>query len=346
MIDFSKVTITAEMLQIIADIDEFKGSWELLGKIAPDRLTALKKVSIVKSTGSSTRIEGSKLTDEEVEKLLSSIDKNCLQTRDEQEVAGYGFVCEEVFKSFEHMPFTENTIKHLHSWLLKFSEKDEHHKGNYKKIANQIEAFGADGKSLGVIFKTADPFETPMKMQTLISWTNESLNNKTLHPLLVIGIFVLFFLAIHPFQDGNGRLSRILTSLLLLKAGYLYVSFSSLENIIEENKESYYLSLRKTQKTLAQKEDFLPWLTFFLKCLQKQKIYIEEKMKRERKILMLPKLSEEILNLVQEHGHLNITNLFMFTRANRNTLKKHLQNLVKNNHLSKSGKGKATRYFI
>jgi Fic family protein len=263
-------------------------------------------------------------------------------------VAGYAYVCEEIFQGFEAIGFTENIIKQLHSWLLKFSEKDKRHRGEYKKVSNNVEAFDANGKSLGVIFATATPFETPLKMQELVLWTQERLEQKNLHPLLVIGIFIVVFLAIHPFQDGNGRLSRILTTLLLLKSGYHYVPYSSLESVIERNKESYYLALRRTQGSLQSAAyNFEPWILFFLRALQKQKIYLEQKISREKMIaLHVAKLSGQIIDLVHEHGRLGINDIEKMTGANRNTIKKHLANLVAQGNIVRLGNGRATWYAL
>lgn len=344
----SKIQITQEMLSLIAEIDEFKGAWKLFGRLAPERLQALRKVATIESIGSSTRIEGSKLSDREVEQLLSKLETYSFSSRDEQEVAGYAYVCEEVFQRFESIPFSENIIKQLHEWLLRFSDKDQRHRGEYKKLSNHVEAFDPSGKSLGVIFATASPFETPMKMEELIFWTREQLETKLLHPLLAIGIFIVAFLAIHPFQDGNGRLSRVLTTLLLLKSGYLYVPYSSLESIIENNKESYYLALRRTQGSLETEcPDFNPWLTFFLRGLQKQKLYLEQKLLREKMLYgHLSELSSKILIFLQEHGRLNITEIEKMTQANRNTLKKYLSDLVKKEQIIRLGKGRASWYTL
>lgn len=298
MWDSSKIVITPEMLSLIAQIDEFKGAWQLLGRLAPDRLMQLKKVATIESIGSSTRIEGSKLSDSEVEKLLSQLDTRAIGSRDEQEVAGYAYVCEELFESFESMSFTENMIKQLHGWLLKFSEKDQRHRKEYKKLSNNVEMFDEQGRSIGIIFETTSPFETPLKMQELVFWTKEQLEQRTLHPLMIVGIFVVIFLAIHPFQDGNGRLSRVLTTLLLLKAGYYYAPYSSLESIIERSKESYYLALRKTQGTLkSEPPDFNPWLLFFLRALHKQKVHLEHKVAREK--ILMTQLSEVGFKIIQ-----------------------------------------------
>lgn len=336
------------MLSLVAEIDEFKGAWQLFGRLTPEKLNQVKKVATIESIGSSTRIEGSKLTDREVERLLTTISAGSFVSRDEQEVAGYAYVYEEIFQGFESIDLSENVIKHLHGWLLKFSDKDQRHRGHYKMVSNNVEAFDETGQSLGVIFETAAPFDTPFQMQELIFWTATQLEEKTFHPLLIIGAFIVVFLAIHPFQDGNGRLSRILTTLLLLKSGYLYVPYSSLESIIERNKESYYLALRRTQSSLkSAAPDFGPWLLFFLRALQKQKVHLEQKVAREKTLLLhMPELSSKVLQLVYEHGRLTISECVEMTGVNRNTLKKHLSDLVLSGALLRLGKGKGTWYTL
>ena len=252
--DIRSLVITPELLKLISGIDEFKGVWSVMRSLTPDRLQSLRKVATIESIGSSTRIEGSKLTDEQIETLLGGVTTKSFVTRDEQEVAGYAEVMEAVFDNHNQIQLTENYIKQLHSILLRHSTKDERHRGEYKKHPNSVEAFDESGKSLGMVFETATPFDTPRKMQELLSWAREALDDKSYHPLIVVGIFKVIFLAIHPFQDGNGRLSRALVTLLLLKAGYLYIPYSSLESIIEKNKDAYYLALRRTQKTLGGEE--------------------------------------------------------------------------------------------
>src|SRR6266568_1966575 len=234
--EIRNITITPEILKLIAEIDEFKGRWKVMESLAPEKLTSLRRIATIESVGSSTRIEGAKLSDREVEKLLSGVKAKSFASRDEQEVAGYADAMDMVFESFESIAITENHIKQLHGVLLKYSSKDQEHRGHYKKVPNHVEAFGPDGKSLGVVFETATPFETPAWMkEELVDWFNESVSEETHHPLILIGIFIVAFLAIHPFKDGNGRLSRILTTLLLLRAGYGYVPYSSMEGIIEAN---------------------------------------------------------------------------------------------------------------
>ncbi len=347
-INTSTLKVTNEILSLISEIDEFKGAWRAIGRIAPERLTSLRRVATIESVGSSTRIEGAKLTDREVEKLLSNIEIKSFTSRDEQEVAGYADAMEIVFSNWEAVDLTENHIKQVHRDLLKFSNKDERHRGEYKSLPNHVEAFGEDGENLGVVFQTASPFDTPRLMTELIDWARANLKTREIHPLLVIAVFVVVFLEIHPFQDGNGRISRILTALLLLRAGYAYVPFSSLESIIEQSKEGYYRALRRTQGTIrTDQPDWQPWVIYFLKALKQHKDRLEGKIERERLILGdLPELSVQILNLVREHGRISVGDAANATGASRNTVKDHIRALTENNHLERHGAGRGTWYSL
>jgi Fic family protein len=348
MIATESLTITAEILALIAEIDEFKGAWRALGTLAPERLNALRHVATIESIGSSTRIEGSKLSDREIERLLTNVQIQPFSSRDAQEVAGYAKVMETVFESWADIPITENHIKQLHRDLLSFSDKDERHRGQYKSSPNNVAAFNEAGEQIGVVFETATPFDTPFRMKELIEWLTETREEGRLHPLLVLGIFVVAFLAIHPFHDGNGRLSRILTTTILLQAGYAYVPYSSLESIIEQSKEAYYLALRQTQGTIhTENPDWQPWLLFFLRALQKQKRNLAAKIERE-KIMMtaLPELSVRIVDHARQHGRVTISEMVRLTGANRNTMKQHLRRLVELGHLKQYGARKGTWYGL
>src|SRR5580704_5256895 len=302
--EIRNITITPEILKLIAEIDEFKGRWKVMESLAPEKLTTLRRIATIESVGSSTRIEGAKLSDREVEKLLSGVKARSFASRDEQEVAGYADAMDMVFESFESITITENHISQLHGVLLKYSSKDQEHRGHYKKVPNHVEAFGPDGKSLGVVFETATPFETPGWMKELVNWFNESVGEETQHPLILIGVFIVVFLAIHPFKDGNGRLSRVLTTLLLLRAGYGYVPYSSMESIIERNKDGYYLALRRTQQAIRKEEQsWEPWLAFYFKTMAKQKDNLASKVNDEQALrASLPALSRQILELTKRRG--------------------------------------------
>lgn len=344
----STLEITPEILALIAEIDEFKGAWRAIGRIAPERLASLRRVATIESIGSSTRIEGAKLTDREVERLLSNLEVKSFGSRDEEEVAGYADAMETVFAHWASITLTENHIRQLHRDLLKYSGKDERHRGEYKTLSNSVEAFGPDGKSLGVVFETASPFDTPHLMAELVGWTRVSLRDAKLHPLLVTAIFVVVFLEIHPFQDGNGRLSRILTTLLLLRSGYAYVSYSSLESVIEQSKEGYYLALRSTQGTIrTDQPDWQPWVVYFLRALRQQKERLNQRIERERLVLGdLPELSVRLLELASEHGRLTVADAAKLTETSRNTIKDHIKALVEAGHLARHGAGRGTWYSL
>lgn len=339
--------ILPEHIKIISEIDEFKGKWQALSNLAPDRLAMLKHVATIESVGSSTRIEGARLTNSEVEKLLSGILVNSFKSRDEEEVAGYAEAMELVFESYDQIQADENHIKQLHKLLLKHSSKDARHRGEYKKLANNVEAFDENGNSLGIIFETTSPFDTPFMMSDLMDWFNEEWQKREYHPLLIIAIFLVHFLAIHPFQDGNGRLSRIITSLMLLKTGYFYVPFSSLERIIEDNKEQYYLVLRRAQTTLYTDNSKLnDWILFFLESLRQQVLILESKIDIEKILAKLPPLSQDILHIARQHGKVVVRDAQRITGANRNTIKAHITKLVQNGQLERAGKGKGTWYKL
>ena len=348
ILNATTIQITPEILGIISEIDEFKGAFRALGTLAPDRLSALRRVATIESIGSSTRIEGSKLTDREVERLLSNLEIKSFATRDEQEVAGYAQVMDLLFSAADDISITQNHIKQLHRDLLIHSEKDAWHRGDYKTSSNSIAAFDEDGRQIGVVFETATPFDTPRLMAELVAWLNAERERRLLHPLLLTALFTVVFLEIHPFQDGNGRLSRILTTLLLLQAGYAYVPYSSLESVIEQSKEGYYLALRQTQGTIRTgAPDWQPWLVFFLRALQQQMRRLSKKIEREKIILSdLPELSLRILDFARDHGRVSIGDMIKLTGASRNTLKQQLRILVEKKHLVKHGAGRTTWYAL
>jgi Fic family protein len=342
---FKNLVLTPDILRLVGEIDEFKGAWKAFGTLAPDRLATLRQIATVESVGASTRIEGARLTDREVDLLLSNLDLGSFRTRDEQEVAGYAEATKLVFDSWREIPLSENHVKQLHGVLLKFSDRDEHHRGQYKTLVNNVEAFDQHGRSVGVIFETAKPFDTPRLMQELVSWTNHELSANKHHPLLVIAVFVVRFLAIHPFQDGNGRLARVVTNLVLLRAGYTYVPYSSLERVVEENREQYYRALRSAQGTLDRDESHLmDWIRFFLLSLQDQKNALAEKVKREKLMGSLAALDEQLLQIVRQHGRLTLSDAITLTKANRNTLKLHFRQLVQAGHLQLCGRGRSSWY--
>lgn len=347
-INTDTILITPEILALIAEIDEFKGAWRALGTLAPERLSALRRVATIESIGSSTRIEGSKFSDRDVAQLLANLEVKSFATRDEQEVAGYAEAMDLIFRAWEDITITENHIRQLHRDLLVHSEKDAWHRGNYKTSPNSVAAFDEGGKQIGIVFETATPFDTPRLMTELVAWLNYERKQRRLHPLLVIAVFTVVFLEIHPFQDGNGRLSRILTTLLLLQVGYAYVPYSSLESVIEQSKEAYYLALRQTQGSIRSgAPNWQPWLMFFLRALHQQMKRLAGKVEREKLILpSVPELSVRILDQVREHGRVSMGDIVKLTGASRNTLKQQFRQLVDKGYLVRRGGGRTTWYTL
>ena len=344
-----KFTVSQDQLLLIAEIDEFKGKWRAFKTMSPESLQQLRKVATIESVGSSTRIEGARLSDAQVETLLSNLACTSFKTRDEQEVAGYAEAMDLVFQAYEDLHLTENHIRQLHQQLLRHSSKDQRHRGDYKTLPNHVIAKDAQGREIGIVFETASPFDTPREMEVLVKWSAKALDEKSMHPLLIIAVFTVVFLAIHPFQDGNGRLSRILTTLLLLRAGYDYVPYASLESIVEENKDIYYKALRRTQTTLKQESpDWEPWVGFFLRCLKKQKVNLAIKVEQKQALseLELPLLSVKIIELLKLHDRLTIAQIVGLSGANQNTLKVRLRELVNAELIYRHGKARATWYSL
>jgi Fic family protein len=337
------IPIRPDMLRLISEIDEFKGQWRAWETLTPDRLRALRHVATIESIGSSTRIEGSRLTDHEVEALLARLETKSFATRDEQEVAGYAYVMEQVFAHAEHIPLTANMLRQLHRDLLQFSAKDERHRGDWKTLPNHVAAFDADGRELGIVFETSSPFETPAQMEALLEWHRRAESDTAFHPLLRIGIFAVIFLAVHPFQDGNGRLSRILTTLLLLRAGYAHVPYSSLESVIEHSKEAYYLALRRTQSTWRGGEpDWAAWLLFFLRSVRQQIARLQRRLDANRPTLS--PLAGRLAALFESRETLTNSEAAAVLSASRSTLKSKFAELIAAGLIDAHGKGRGVFY--
>jgi Fic family protein len=235
-------------------------------------------MATIQSIGSSTRIEGVTLSDEEIERLIADLKVNRLESRDEQEVVGYYDVLELILDNAEDIQLTENYIMQLHTVLLSHSTKDSGQKGAYKKVSNKVVANYPDGTQR-IIFNTTEPYLVRKEMQELLSWTSKRLDNREYHPLLVVGLFIYEFLSIHPFHDGNGRLSRLLTTLLLLRLDYDFIQYISFEHIIENRKERYYAALMECQrKKNTEDERIDTWMLFFLNTLKLVTIKLNLKM--------------------------------------------------------------------
>lgn len=348
MPNIKDIKITPEMLTKIAEIDTFNGSWRGgLPRFDAAQLNAMKRIATIESIGSSNRIEGNKMTDKEIEALFGHINKKSFKSRDEEEVAGYSDLLNTIFDNYNDIPLSENYIKQLHQILLRYSAKDEYHRGEYKKDTNRVAAFDATGHEIGSIFETATPFDTPRLMREIVNWANDNFKDGYFHPIIIIGVFIVHFLSIHPFVDGNGRMSRALTVMLMLQHGYNYMPYTSMESIIEASKEGYYRALRGTQKSIWSNEvNYEPWLSFFITALQKQKKHLEAKIEHFQTSAdnKLSETSRKILRLFDTQPEWKIIEIAGTLQMNIETAKKAVQALVKKNYLTKNGSTKGAWY--
>lgn len=329
----------------IAQIDELKGQWIGGANINPYVLNRLQRSVLVTSTGASTRIEGSEMSDQDIEKMLRGISIQSFKDRDKQEVQGYYELLQNVFDSWQSITFSESTIKHFHKELLKYTDKDSYHRGEYKHTDNKVEMIDEKGHSMGILFDTTPAYLTPKKMRELVEWTEDTTKEKKYHQLLIIANFIVEFLNIHPFSDGNGRLSRILTNLMLLKANYLYIPYVSHEKLIEDNKPEYYLALRKSQKTLGSKqESIVEWLNFFLKIILRQSQIAVDLLSHESIETLLSPNQRRVWDFLQKVDDARPGEISKHTKVARPTVSQAINKLLNLKKIEKVGLGSATRY--
>lgn len=341
-----RIKLTQEVLGNIAKIDEFKGLWQGSLRLSPQILGRLKQWVIITSTGASTRIEGATMTDEEIARFLRGLKAKHPKSRDEQEVAGYADLIGRVFDNYKTIKLSENWILQFHSILLHFSEKDQIHKGKYKSTPNTVIMKNKQGEEV-VLFDPTPPYLVRPQMEAILDWTNSQLETGGVHPLLVIANFIFEFLAIHPFKDGNGRLSRALTNLLLLKTGYGYVPYVSLDEIIEETKAEYYLALRATQKNHAtDHQDIAPWLEYLLGALLEQVARAKKIMEEDQPEKFLSEKQLQIYHLFDTHETLSVADSDALLKGAIPvaTIKQALSRLVKQKLLERIGQARSTRY--
>lgn len=337
-----------QILRLISYIDSFKGKWKSIEQKENVYLKELRKIATIESIGSSTRIEGAQLTNAEIKELLENMKISNLTTRDQQEVVGYYDVLELIYESFDDISISKNHIQQLHQRLLKYSSKDERHRGNYKNLSNKVVANYPDGTQK-VIFNTTEPHLVDIEMNEMIDWTNQQLQQGEIHPLVIVGLFVYEFLSIHPFQDGNGRLSRLLTTLLLLKNDYQFIQYVSFENIVEQKKKAYYEALMDGQKDrYSETEKVNTWILFFLTSLQTLIQRLEQKYDVYKlKGGYLNDRQKKIKDFIETEQPIKLADLVKaIPEISINTLKKDLQYLKTEKIIISIGKNRGTIYMI
>lgn len=341
-----RIPLTQEILTKIAKIDQFKGLWQGSLRLSPQILGRLKGWVIITSTGASTRIEGAQMTDDEISRFLKGLKSKHPKSRDEQEVAGYADLIGRIFDNWKTIKLTEGWILQFHNILLHFSDKDKIHKGKYKDSPNTVVMKNKEGKEV-VLFNPTPPHLVKLEMHAIIEWANEQLEIGQVHPLLVIANCIFEFLAIHPFKDGNGRISRALTNLLLLKSGYSYVPYISLDEIIEQTKTEYYLSLRATQKNHKTKhENITPWVEYLLGALLKQTEQARKLMELDQPEKLLSKKQMQIYHLFKNTQELGVAEISRLLKDKTPlvSIKQALARLVTLKLLERLGQGRSTRY--
>jgi|TARA_Y100000031_G_scaffold155565_1_gene206724 Fic family protein len=341
-----RVKVTPEILAKIAKIDELKGFWQGSLRLSPYILGRLKRSVIITSTGASTRIEGAKMSDEEVARFLRGIKSRPPKNRDEEEVAGYADLAGRIFDNFKTFKLTEGQILQFHKILLQFSKKDQIHLGKYKSSDNIVVARADNGKER-VLFRPTPPYLVKKEMDDVIEWTHNIIGTRELHPILIICNFIFEFLAIHPFIDGNGRLSRALTNLLLLQAGYSYIPYVSLEEIIEEHQSEYYQALRSTQNNHKTKqENITPWVDYMLDVLVEQAKKARAVMEGEKPEKLISEKQRAVYDFFISGKELSVSDIDskLKGRVSKATIKQALSRLVDLNLLERIGQGRGTRY--
>ncbi|WKZ24714.1 MAG: Fic family protein [Patescibacteria group bacterium] len=333
------------IVTLLAEIDGIRGEFKSGLRMTPQAITSLKRSVIITSAGSSTRIEGAKLTDKQVEKVMQGLSVSKFSDRDSQEVQGYLEVLQNVFDSFQTLPLRESMITSLHNQLLKYSRKDDTHRGGYKKKENTVGVLGPDGQVTKIIFETTPAFLTGKEMGELIDWTTDAFEKNRFHPLLLIANFIIEFLKIHPFEDGNGRLSRVLTNLLLLQSGYQFVQYVSHEQIIERRKDEYYLALRKSQETFKTKHDtIVPWLNFFLSVVKEQATKTLSYLQDEKVEDTLSPKQYQVWKYLSSVGEAAPGEIAKTTGIITVTVSQALERLIELRLIKRIGRGRGTRY--
>lgn len=337
-----KLNLNWKLVGLISQIDRFDASWASIEKKEGQSLKQLKSIATVRSVGASTRIEGSRMSDEEVEVLLKNIDITRLSDRDSQEVVGYFETLDIITESFNEIVIRESSIKNLHNILMKYNQKDEWHKGDYKQHTNAVEANYPDGTKQ-IIFKTTEAgIATQDAMTALFEWYAD---DKTTHPLVKIALFAYEFVSIHPFQDGNGRLSRLLATLLLLKYGYNWIQYVSFEHEIENRKSEYYRVLRSCQAQRPN-ENVNEWVNFFFDALKNIQHQLIKKLEQSGIETQLSPREKSIITFIGNNPGCKSGEIAKRLGIPNPTVKRILPELIAKNLILKHGIGPGTNYSI
>ena len=337
--DYKKIytkLLTPEIVQLLAQIHEHKGEH---AKVQEDELTHLIEIARIQSTEASNRIEGIYISDDRLQKLVK--DKTTPRNRSEKEIAGYRDVLATIHESYDYIPVKPGMILQLHRDLYKFSGMSIG--GNYKTSDNVIEEEDVEGNK-HIRFQPVPAWETSMAMEKLCESYNALCNSGQYDPLLMIPVFILDFLCIHPFNDGNGRMSRLLTLLLLYRAGYNVGKYISIEKLIERTKGAYYDDLQESSNNWHEEEnDYIPFVTYQLGVILAAYREFSDRVKVVTESTRKPNRVRDII-----HGHLGkITKAEIMQQCpdvSQTTIQRALNDLVKSGEVIKIGGGRYTSY--
>ena len=331
-----------KLIHFISRVDRFDGNWTAVERKEGQSLKELKNIATVRSVGASNRIEGNRLSDEEVNILLQKMDMAKLADPDSQEVAGYFEVLDTISESYDYISITESQIKGLHNRLLRHCDKDEWHRGNFKVHSNAVEASFPDG-TRQLIFQTTEAgFATEDAIRQLLHWYH---SETEVHTLIKVAAFVYDFLSVHPFQDGNGRLSRLLTTLLLMKSGYNWIQYVSFEHEIENRKNEYYQVLRTCQAQRPN-ENVTVWIHFFLSCLSNIQSQLLMKLQASGSETQLTSKEKSIYSMIQNRPNIQSGEIAQKLAVPSPTVKRILAGLIQKGLIEKRGSGRNVSYTI
>ena len=335
-----KDLLTPEVVSLLSSLHECRGRQELFIEAEADVLTALLEVAKIQSTGASNRIEGIYTTDERLNALVQ--ERVQPRNRNEEEISGYRDVLATIHESYEYIAPRPNNILQLHRDLYSFSGSVVG--GVYKNSDNIIAEKHADGTE-SVRFRPVPAFQTADAMQNLCSRFNEAVQAGTYDPILLIPVFILDFLCIHPFNDGNGRMSRLLTLLLLYRAGFIVGKYISIEMLIEKSKESYYESLQKSSQSWHENEnDYLPFVEYMLGVVVKAYSEFEDRVEhlRHRKMSKVARITALINKTPGKISKKDIAQACPDISVT--TIERTLAELLTSGQIVKVGKGRSTAY--
>lgn len=341
--------LNPECLKYLQQISHFQELWKVSADISQDFYVGLKKTTIITSAGASTRIEGATLSDEEIQKKLVGLKIQKIVDRDSAEVAGYLDCKKYIFDFFAELPVSEHTIRSLHQMMMSYLSEDifpSGQKGAYKNITNSVARVDHATGEQEIIFETTPPGpQTEIAMRELVDDYHSYIRDPNYADLEVVAAFIVKFLAIHPFRDGNGRISRLLTDLCLLKQGYEFFMYSSHEKMIEDTKAQYYVALRQTQAGLTDHADLNPWFYYFLRVISQQTQFLADKIIAKKSGTFTEK-ENIIFQLIQKHQPVTISFLERETAFKRVTLKSILARMKNRGFILMEGTKKGSRYKI